>query len=194
METATISPSPPSPARRRLRWWLLAGILVIGAGLVTVVRVYAMGATGILNCLDGGTGKVIWSRDILADNNQKNLQWAKSCSPLVFDDIVVVTLGDAAEPSLAAYTGDSGRPLWRAGHDKPSYATPVLATLADREQILVVNAGSVSSHDPSVGDMLWEYAWPGEMALVSVPAGVAVALAAAAFAASMSESTIDYGY
>jgi outer membrane protein assembly factor BamB len=126
-------------------------------------RVYAMGATGILNCLDGGTGKVIWSRDILADNNQNNLQWGKSCSPLVFDDIVVVTLGDEYEPSLSAYTGDGGRVLWRAGNDKPSYATPVLATLAEREQILAVNQNSVAAHDPSVGDMLWEYSWPGEM-------------------------------
>jgi outer membrane protein assembly factor BamB len=126
-------------------------------------RVYAMGATGILNCLDGGAGKVIWSRDVLADNTQNNLQWGKSCSPLVFDDIVVVTLGDEYEPSLTAYTGDGGRVLWRAGNDKPSYATPVLATLAEREQILVVNQNSVAAHDPSVGDMLWEYSWPGEM-------------------------------
>lgn len=126
-------------------------------------QVYTMGATGILNCLDGGTGKVIWSRDILADNNQNNLQWGKCCSPLVFDDIVVVTLGDDYEPSLSAYTGDGGRRLWRAGNDKPSYATPVLATLVEREQILVVNKNSIAAHDPSVGDMLWEYSWPGEM-------------------------------
>ena len=128
-----------------------------------------MGATGILQCLDGRTGRIIWSRDILADHHQKNLQWGKSCSPLVFDDVVVVTLGDAAEPSLAAYGADSGRLHWQAGHDKPSYATPVLATLAGRDQIIVVNAASVAGHDASVGDLLWEFAWPGDMPKCSQP-------------------------
>jgi outer membrane protein assembly factor BamB len=132
-------------------------------------RVYAMGATGILNCLDGATGKVIWARDTLAEHGQKNLQWAKSCSPLVFDDVVVVTLGDASEPSLVAYTGDAGRPLWHAGHDTASYASPVLATIAEREQILVVNQASVSAHDPSYGELLWEYEWPGKFAKCSQP-------------------------
>jgi outer membrane protein assembly factor BamB len=132
-------------------------------------RVYALGATGILNCLDGGTGKVIWSRDTLAEHGQKNLPWGKSCSPLVFEDIVVVSLGDANDPSLVAYTGDAGRPLWHAGHDKSSYASPVLATLAEREQILVVNQASVSAHDPAYGDLLWEYPWPGDFAKCSQP-------------------------
>jgi outer membrane protein assembly factor BamB len=132
-------------------------------------RVYAMGATGILNCLDGATGKVLWSHDTLAEHGQKNLPWGKSCSPLVFEDVVVVTLGDANDPSLVAYTGDAGRPLWHAGHDKASYASPVLATPAEREQILVVNQASVSAHDPAYGDLLWEYPWPGEYAKCSQP-------------------------
>jgi outer membrane protein assembly factor BamB len=132
-------------------------------------RVYAMGGTGILNCLDGGTGKVIWSRNVLSDHQQKNRQWGKSCSPLVFEDVVVVSLGEADEPSLVAYTGDSGRPLWRAGRDRPSYASPVLATLAEREQILMVNQASVSAHDPAFGDLLWEFPWPGDFAKCSQP-------------------------
>jgi outer membrane protein assembly factor BamB len=132
-------------------------------------RVYAMGATGILNCLDGATGKRIWSHDVLSDVQHKNLVWGKSCSPLVFEDVVVVSLGDTAAPSLAAYTGDSGRLLWRAGHDKASYATPIYTTLAEREQIVVVNQTSVSAHDPTYGDVIWEYPWPGDFAKCSQP-------------------------
>ena len=132
-------------------------------------RVYALGATGLLNCLDGETGAVIWSRDILAEHQQRNLMWGKSCSPLVFGHLVVVSLGDAAEPSLAAYDKRTGQPAWQAGHDKPSYASPALATLAGREQILSVNAASVSGHDPADGRQLWQYAWPGETAKCSQP-------------------------
>jgi outer membrane protein assembly factor BamB len=132
-------------------------------------RVYSLGATGLLNCLDGGTGRVVWARDILADHGQRNLMWGKSCSPLIFDDLVVVTLGDSADAPLAAYDRHTGRLVWRAGHYKPSYASPVLATLAGRRQVLAVNAESVSGHDPADGRLLWEYAWPGKMAKCSQP-------------------------
>jgi outer membrane protein assembly factor BamB len=135
-------------------------------------RVYSMGATGLLNCLDGSTGRVVWSRDILAECSQKNLMWGKSCSPLVFDNLVVVTLGESTDRPLAAYDRATGRPVWRAGHDKPSYATPVLATLAGRRQILAVNAESASAHDPADGRLLWEYPWPGKMAKCAQPVAI----------------------
>jgi len=48
--------------------------------------------------------------------------------------------------------------LWRAGTDKASFSSPTLATLSARRQIVSVNAGSVSGHDPANGLVLWEYA------------------------------------
>jgi outer membrane protein assembly factor BamB len=141
-------------------------------------KVYAMGATGILNCLDATTGQRLWPRDILKDHHQNNLEWGKSCSPLVFDDLVVVTLGKetngpgTAYHSLAAYDRETGKPKWSAGHDRPSYNSPVWATLAGKPQIVVVNAESVAGHDPDGGRLLWEHAWPRKMAKVSQPVPV----------------------
>jgi outer membrane protein assembly factor BamB len=132
-------------------------------------QVFTMGATGRLNCLDGASGRPIWARNILEDHGQPNLSWGKSCSPLVFEDRVVVTLGESATPSLAAYDRSSGEPIWKSGDDKASYATPVLTTLAGRPQIVVVNAGSVSAHDPSDGTILWTHAWPGQFPKCSQP-------------------------
>jgi outer membrane protein assembly factor BamB len=132
-------------------------------------RVYALGATGLLHCLDGATGAVVWSRDVLADHQTSNLPWGKSSSPLVFDDRVVVSLGESTDRCLAAYHRDTGQPLWHAGRDKASYSSPVLATLAGKRQIVSVNAQSVTAHDPADGQILWEYAWPGEMPKCSQP-------------------------
>ncbi|MCI0458630.1 MAG: PQQ-like beta-propeller repeat protein [Gemmataceae bacterium] len=136
-------------------------------------RVYTVGATGLLNCLDGATGQRIWSCDILADNDSKNLQWAKSCSPLVVDNLVVVSLGEGPPHCLAAYDKETGKRVWRAGHDKASYSSPVLTTLAGRRQIVVVNATSVTGHNPADGQLLWEHPWPGEYPKVSQPVPVA---------------------
>jgi outer membrane protein assembly factor BamB len=123
-------------------------------------RVYSEGATGILDCLDLATAKLIWSRDTLKENNAPNLTWGKSCSPLLVDDMVVVTGGSSdTGPALLAYKRTDGAPVWRAGTGKASYVTPMLVTLAGRRQILTVNASTVTGHDPGDGRILWKYTW-----------------------------------
>jgi outer membrane protein assembly factor BamB len=142
-------------------------------------RVYTLGGTGILDCIDGTTGKNLWTRDTLADIKRDNVYWGKSNSPLVFDDKVIVTGGRIADderrksenegPSLVAYDRASGNLLWKAGDDAASYASPALATLAGKKQILSVNAHSVTGHDPEDGKILWNFPWPGDMAKASQP-------------------------
>lgn len=62
-------------------------------------KVYSLGATGILTCLDARTGTLIWGKNVLEETNQSIPKWAKSCSPLVVDGMVIVTLGSKAEKS-----------------------------------------------------------------------------------------------
>ena len=71
-------------------------------------KVFAQGATGILNCLDARTGKLLWSHDTLREHGAVNVAWGKSCSPLVVDDRVVVSVGGKQDQSLVAYGIDSG--------------------------------------------------------------------------------------
>ncbi len=132
-------------------------------------RVYTVGGTGVLDCIDAAEGKNIWSVDTLAENELKNLIWGKSCSPLVFDDKVIVTGGRGKKYSLLAYDRASGKRLWRVGDDDASYSSPALATLDGLRQILSVNAQSVTGHDPKDGKILWTFSWPGKMAKASQP-------------------------
>jgi outer membrane protein assembly factor BamB len=124
-------------------------------------RVFTLGATGILNCLDGSDGKLIWSQHIVASPGQ-NLTYGKSCSPLIVDDKVIVT-GGRGGPSLLAYRATDGMPVWTAGADSPGYASPILATLAGIRQIITINAGNITAHDPADGRVLWRFDWPGSM-------------------------------
>jgi len=135
-------------------------------------RVYAMGASGILDCLDEATGQLVWSHDVLAENHLSNLAWGKSCSPLLAKDLVVVTGGEQPAQSLLAYEAATGRPVWKTGHDGASYCSPVLASLSGQEQIIMVNAHSVTGHAPQNGAILWEYAWPGDFAKATQPLAV----------------------
>jgi len=124
-------------------------------------RVFTLGSTGLLNCLDVETGKRIWRRDIAADNEAIQPEWGRSGSPLVIDDLVVVSAGGPNGRSLVAYRRDSGEPVWRSGDDLPSYSSPLVASLAGVRQILMLNHSSVAGHDPATGRILWQHPWRG---------------------------------
>ena len=132
-------------------------------------KVYALGATGILSCLDLETGTALWTRDTLKDAVQENLMWGKSCSPLVVGDVVVISLGKSKDRTLAAYNKFTGADVWRAGHDEAGYASPIFATICGTPQILAINHDSITAHDPKTGEILWENAFPGAPAKCTNP-------------------------
>ncbi len=122
-------------------------------------RVYACGATGILNCLDLFTGKVIWSRDVLAAGGGNIPDWGVASSPLCVSGLVIVHGGEDGKNSLHAFLDDDGKLIWSAGVMNPSYASPSFAVLAGVPQILAFNDGAISSHDPKTGAILWQRPW-----------------------------------
>lgn len=135
-------------------------------------RVYTLGSTGVLNCLDLDTGRPLWTKDILRDNEAKVNEWGMSSSPLIVDDLVVVSAGGRNNRSLVAYRAATGGFVWGAGTDGAGYSSPCLVTLAGVAQILIFNSGGVSAHDPATGTNLWKYHWPGGHPHVSTPVAI----------------------
>lgn len=140
-------------------------------------RVYAVGATGILNCLDLIDGTVLWSKDITVDNQVQGgrrlqSEWGYSGSPLIHDDLVVVSPGGESGRSLAAYDRVSGERIWTGGDGKAGYSSPVAVTLDGIQQIVVFNAGHVAGHSPDDGRVLWTYDWGIGKPHVAIPIAV----------------------
>lgn len=132
-------------------------------------RIFTQGGTGIVNCLDARTGKVVWSCDTVETFDSQVTTWGKSGSPLVVDDMVVISVGTAGsggtkqnECSLVAFDLETGDVHWAAGTRPAAYSSPVLAELAGERQIIIVNRSWVTSHRASDGEVLWEYPWADE--------------------------------
>lgn len=133
-------------------------------------RVITQGATGIVNCLDAKSGHVLWSHDTAKETGADIITWGKSGSPLVVDDLVIVSVGapnDAAarerfNSSLVAYDLETGEERWAAGNRQASYASPIVATLAGERQILVLNEKWLTAHRVEDGKVLWEHPWSDE--------------------------------
>jgi len=122
-------------------------------------RLYALGATGELRCLDANSGAVIWGKNILTDNKASNLPWAQAASPLIVDDKVVVLPGGANGKSVVAYNKMTGAPVWKVLDDPQAYVSPMLVELAGRRQIVVVSSWRVVGLAPENGALLWSYKW-----------------------------------
>jgi outer membrane protein assembly factor BamB len=122
-------------------------------------RLYALGATGELRCLDAKSGAVIWGKNILNDNQAGNLSWAMAASPLIVDDKVIVLPGGSGGKSVVAYNKMTGAPVWRALDDTQAYVSPMLVTLAGRRQIVIVSSSRVMGVAPEDGSLLWSHPW-----------------------------------
>ena len=120
-------------------------------------RIFALGATGILNALDAQTGAVLWKRNAQADTGAKLPGWGFSGSPLVVDDVVIV----AASGILAAYDVATGKPRWTGAKDKGGYSSPHPAEIDGVRQILLINGSGLVSVAPATGAPLWKYEWEG---------------------------------
>lgn len=145
-------------------WEAMAGAGPRATPAVRDGRVFAFGATGLLNALDSGSGAVLWSRDVLSDTGGAVPPFGFASSPLVTGDAVIA----AAAGRLAAYDAATGEPRWfgevPGDDDSPyfeSYSSPQLLTLGGTPQIVLLNGLSVIGVDPGDGSQLWGHSWPG---------------------------------
>lgn len=120
-------------------------------------RVYAFGATGILNALDARSGAVIWSRDVASETGTEVPGWGFASSPLVIGDVVIV----AADATLAGYDASTGQKRWVGPVHRGSYSSPHRTTIDGIEQVLLLGGAGATSVAPASGAVLWEYSWPG---------------------------------
>ena len=120
-------------------------------------RVYALGATGILNALDASTGAVVWKKDTVADAGIKLPGWGITSSPLVVGDLVVVSVSGA----IVAYDRGSGDRRWLVKSTGGSYSSPQFFTAAGVPQILLNAASGLTSVAPADGAVLWKFEWAG---------------------------------
>ncbi len=122
-------------------------------------RLYALGASGHLTCLQASDGRVLWERNILADSRADNLTWGMAGAPLVVDDIVVTLPGGRPGRSIIAYDKLSGDVRWSSLNDKAGYVSPQVAELAGRRQLLVVSGTRVLGASLDDGSLLWSHPW-----------------------------------
>jgi outer membrane protein assembly factor BamB len=120
-------------------------------------RVFAHGATGVVNALDARTGKVLWSRNASTDTGVAVPAWGFSSSPLVIDGRVIV----AASGALVAYDAATGEQRWLMKSRGGSYSSPHLLTIDGIPQVVLMGGQGTTAVAAADGTVLWDNKWAG---------------------------------
>lgn len=124
-------------------------------------RVYALGSTGKLVCLNANNGQMLWSTEVLDETQDKTIDHGLASSPLVCDQMVIVTPGMQSRRDrnrgVLSYDCETGQLVWGAAARPGSYASPMLVELAGRRQILVFDGAGLVGYDPATGTPLWDF-------------------------------------
>ncbi|MEO7415291.1 MAG: PQQ-binding-like beta-propeller repeat protein [Opitutaceae bacterium] len=126
-------------------------------------RVYIFGGKFDLHVLDSATGKILWQHDLIKEFGGSEIVWSNAASPLVLGDRVLVS-GGGSKQSFIAFKADTGEVLWKSGNDRPTHATPVIATIHGKKQALFRVERGLVSLDPENGHELWHYPFPAATA------------------------------
>jgi len=123
-------------------------------------KVYTWSRSGIAHCFKAATGEKLWERNLVADYPAAKLPDMKLASSPVADGQNIIFLPGGKEATAAALDKDSGKTVWQSGKSKVSYASPLVATLNGRKQIIIFVADGLFGLDPKDGKELWHLPWP----------------------------------
>lgn len=131
-------------------------------------KVYTLGVTSRLSCLDLATGSLVWQRELMEEFDRASFFFGHGSCPLVYEGRVIVPLGTEEENlSVVAFDAATGRIDWVTRHEwNASYASPIVTELRGEPRLLVFQGGESDPAfggllciDPDSGDLLDAFPW-----------------------------------
>jgi outer membrane protein assembly factor BamB len=119
-------------------------------------RLYALGGSGDLTCLDTKSGKVIWTMNILQKFGGSNPRWGISESPLVIGEKLLVNAG-GPNASVIALNKKDGTLIWKSQSDGAGYSSGMPLQIGSTTQVVFFTDQRAVGLDLKDGKFLWSY-------------------------------------
>src|SRR5262249_33487548 len=116
-------------------------------------------------------GKILWQKKAGAFQSEHGY----GSSPVLYKSLIIVN-GDSLKGSfIAALDRQNGKMVWRTERKTTrrhgSYATPVIARLAGKPQLILTGMHEVSSYHPGKGNLIWSCDGPAEVTACTAACG-----------------------
>jgi outer membrane protein assembly factor BamB len=120
-------------------------------------NLYIGGMRDYLVCLDSASGKKKWSVNFMERYDSPLPSFGLVCSPLVVGDHVYIQAG----AGFVKLEKESGKSVWQTLKDQggmhgSAFSSPIMAKLAENEQLVVQSRTTLAGVNPETGKILWE--------------------------------------
>lgn len=144
-------------------------------------RVFALGLSGDLVCLDAKTGRGVWTKNLVQEFGGNPGGWGY-CESVLIDGTTLICTPGGKQATLMALQKSSGAPIWAASiGDQAGYSSIVKADLDGVKQYVQFTSSGVVGVDAKAGALLWRYNRPANG---TANISTAVATSDSVFAAS----------
>jgi outer membrane protein assembly factor BamB len=143
-------------------------------------HVFTYSAEGILQCVRVADGKLVWRVDTMKDFHVVQNFFGVGSTPLVWRDLVLVNVGgsppggpadiyaargyvESSGSCMVAFDKMTGKVRWQTGDDLASYASPVVASIRQRDIVFLFARGGLLAIDPTKGTTLSHFPWRARM-------------------------------
>lgn len=132
-------------------------------------RIYALAGCGYFQCIDGETGKTIWSHSMSEEYGLLSTYGGRTNFPVVFEDLVIISgvmigWGEHAKPNhrYIAFDKNSGKVVWfnatKPLPDETTYCSPIVTNVNGTAMMIVGGGdGFLYGFQPRTGEVIWKY-------------------------------------
>jgi outer membrane protein assembly factor BamB len=124
--------------------------------LVVGDRLFTVGAIGKFHALDKKTGKVLWSHDLWKEYGGTKMGRGYSCSPLLYNNTIILTLGGQGQ-TLIAFNPNDGSVVWKNQSLDMSPSSPMIINVDGQDQLVAFLGKQIAGVNPSNGELLWSH-------------------------------------
>ena len=83
-------------------------------------------------------------------------QFGYGASPIIYKDTLIVSSEFETGGFLAAFDLETGAEKWRTKRGPTnSFSSPIVASVAGKEQLLISGGNAITSYDPATGNLQW---------------------------------------
>ena len=146
------------------------------APIVDGDRVYTFGAEGMLHCVNALDGKLVWKVDTAKQFGVIQNFFGVGSTPVIEGDLLIANIGGSPAESrnippgqldlvkgnssgVVAFDKLTGQVKYQFSDELASYASPTLATIADRRWCFIFARGGLLGFEPSSGKLDFHFPW-----------------------------------
>ncbi len=127
----------------------------------------SFGSAGLV-CYDFA-GKMLWKKDL----GKAEQIWGNASSPVIYRNLCILNFGPGERTFLVGLDKRTGKDIWRVdepgayGTDQKdwigSWATPVVATIKGRDELIMLWPDAVKAYNPLTGTLIWSCKGMGKL-------------------------------